>query len=174
MQLTHLVPIQEYLTTDYEPDCDYVDGVVEERNLGERQHSELQGHIYVYFFSRAKRLRVYPYLEWRIQISPTRYRVADICLVAGSRPKEPILSRPPFLVIEILSPEDRLSRIQKRIDDYLGFGVAYVWLIDPDSRRAWVYAADGISEAKDGILRTENPALELPLPAIFQAIDEVE
>ena len=32
---TH-VSVEEYLKTVYEPDCEYVDGVVEERNLGER------------------------------------------------------------------------------------------------------------------------------------------
>jgi hypothetical protein len=29
-----LVSVDEYLSTSYDPDCDYVDGVVEERNVG--------------------------------------------------------------------------------------------------------------------------------------------
>jgi len=37
-----LVSVEEYLNTSYSPDCDYVDGEVLERNLGEREHSELQ------------------------------------------------------------------------------------------------------------------------------------
>jgi hypothetical protein len=36
------VSIGEYLTGDYEPDCDYVDGVLEERNLGESNHAGFQ------------------------------------------------------------------------------------------------------------------------------------
>ena len=33
----------------YRPDCDYVDGRVVERNLGERDHSKLQAAIAAYF-----------------------------------------------------------------------------------------------------------------------------
>ena len=36
-----LISIEEYLSHTYEPDCDYVDGHLEERNLGERDHSRL-------------------------------------------------------------------------------------------------------------------------------------
>ena len=37
--------IQEYLHTSYDPDCDYVDGVIEERNLGEISHAARQAQI---------------------------------------------------------------------------------------------------------------------------------
>ncbi len=40
-----LISVEEYLKTSYSPDCDYVDGVVEERNLGERDHSWIQAQI---------------------------------------------------------------------------------------------------------------------------------
>ena len=33
--------MEEYLATSYRPDCDYVDGEIEERNLGEKEHSIL-------------------------------------------------------------------------------------------------------------------------------------
>jgi hypothetical protein len=33
MQAT-LVPVEEYLSTNYDPDCEYVDGQIVERNLG--------------------------------------------------------------------------------------------------------------------------------------------
>jgi len=65
--------------------------------------------------------------------------------------------------IEILSKDDRMSEMQDRIDDYLAMGVAYVWLFD-------VYVATpatGLHELKGEVLRTENPALELPLAEVF-------
>jgi len=64
-----------------------------------------------------------------------------------------------------------MSQMQERIDDYLTFGVPYVWVIDPATPRAWSYTINGAVEFKDGILRTENPALELPLPEIFHALE---
>jgi Uma2 family endonuclease len=91
--------------------------------------------------------------------------------VAGPRPTEQILTHPPLIAIEILSKDDRMGQMQERIDDYLKFGVRYVWIINPGTQRAWVYTKEGGHEAKDGILRTENPAIELPLPEIFQALE---
>ena len=64
-----------------------------------------------------------------------------------------------------------MSRMQQRIDDYLAFGVRYVWVIDPSSRRAWVHTAEGVREAKDRILRAENPDITLPLAEIFAEME---
>ena len=166
-----LVSVDEYLHTSYDPDCDYVDGEILERNVGERDHSELQGEIYAYIRSLRQRLNVHPFIEQRLQVSPTRFRVPDVCIVAGSKPTEQIFTKPPLIAVEILSKDDRVSQMQERIDDYLKFGVRYVWVIDPRTRRAWVYTSQGAVEAKDGILRTENPSIELPLPEIFHALE---
>jgi len=54
-------------------------------------------------------------------------------------------------------------RFQAKIDDCFKFGVPYVWVIDPETRRAWSYTKSGGTEILDGILRTENPSLEIPL-----------
>ena len=51
-----------------------------------------------------------------------------------------------------------MRQMQERINDYLAFGVRYVWLIHPETRRAFVYTADGVREVKDGMLCTEDPA----------------
>jgi Uma2 family endonuclease len=166
-----LVSVEEYLRTSYRPDCDYVDGEIVERNLGETDHSDCQGRIYAYFLNRSKQLRVYPLVEQRVQVSSARFRVPDVSIVLGPRPSEQILTSPPLIAIEILSKDDRVSEMQKRIDDYLKFGIRYIWLIDPRTHRAWIHTKDGAHESKDGILRTEDPAVELPLPEIFHALE---
>jgi hypothetical protein len=43
-----LISVQEYLGTSYRPDCDYVDGEVLERNLGEFEHASAQREIIIY------------------------------------------------------------------------------------------------------------------------------
>jgi Uma2 family endonuclease len=88
-------------------------------------------------------------------------------VVAGPRPQEQIFTRPPFLCIEILSKDDRMSEMQERINDYLAFGVKYVWVIDPRTRRAYVHTADGSREVRDGYLRTENPEIAVPIAELF-------
>jgi Uma2 family endonuclease len=53
--------------------------------------------------------------------------------------------------------------MQERIDDYLSFGVRYVWLIHPRTRRVFVYTSEQVLEVKDGVLRTDGPDIYVPL-----------
>lgn len=166
-----LISVEEYLSTSYDPDCDYVDGVVEERNLGEYDHSSLQTAISSYFYNRRAQWNISVVVEQRVQVKPSRFRIPDVCVVLG-KTREQIFRTPPFLCIEVLSPEDRMSRLEARIDDYLTMGVAYVWLFDPQIKRAYTATAiDGLREFKGTVLRTENPALELPLEEVFALED---
>jgi Uma2 family endonuclease len=109
--------------------------------------------------------------EQRVQVKATRFRVPDLCILLGPGPFDPIIRHPPFVCIEILSKDDTIDSMQDRIDDYLAFGVRYVWLLNPRSRRAFVYTADGSREAKDGILRTENPEIVVPLAEVFPPVE---
>jgi Uma2 family endonuclease len=61
--------------------------------------------------------------------------------------------------------------MQSRIDDYLKFGVPHIWLLDPGSRRAWVYTREGSREVTDGVLHATNPDVTLPLAEVFGEID---
>jgi Uma2 family endonuclease len=165
------VSIEEYLHTSYEPDCDYVDGEIVERNVGEFKHSLLQGILTGYFrqLSRQLPLRVAP--ELRMRVSPTRFRIPDVCVVLRSQRGEPVLTRPPFLCIEVLSPEDRMSRTMQRVKEYLDFGVKYVWVIEPENRMAFEYTAEAGREVRDQ-LTTQNPDIAIPLAELFAELDE--
>jgi len=161
------ISIEEYLKTVYRPDCDYVDGIVEERNLGENDHADLQTGISSYFRVRRQVLGVYVVVEQRVQVSPTRFRIPDVCLVVGGRPQEKIFRTPPFGCIEILSPEDRLSRVRERVNDYFAFGVKYVWMFDPEARKAFQWTRDGMHEVQE--LRTVDPEIVIPVAELFEA-----
>jgi Uma2 family endonuclease len=102
-----------------------------------------------------------------MRVSPTRYRIPDVCATLGD-PGEEVFTKPPFLCIEILSPEDRMSRLEIRIQDYLTMGVPYVWVLDPSTKQAYVAtSADGLREIKGGVLRTSDPKLEMPLAGLW-------
>ncbi len=165
-----LVSVEEYFNTSYRPDCDYVDGRVVERNWGDLDHSDLQTELALYFRARRKRWGVHAFVAQRVQVSSTRFRIPDVCVMLGPKPTEPIFRTPPFLVIEILSPEDRMPRILERIDDYLRFGVSYVWVIDPSTKDGWVHTSAGVEPAVDGILRIRSPKLDMSLHEIFAAL----
>jgi Uma2 family endonuclease len=167
-----LVSEQEYLHSAYEPDCDYVQGILLERNVGERPHSILQRELIVYFANRRKEWRLIPFPEQRIRVGPGRYRIPDIAIYKDPAPREAVFTTPPFIAIEILSSEDRMSRIRQKISEYLQFGVRYVWVVDPATQKADVYTAGHFYEAADLVLRTSDPQIEVPLAELFKALSE--
>ncbi len=129
---TAYVPVEVYLKSSYEPDADYVDGVVEERPVGENDHSAWQGAICAWFQQQAKegQIRVRP--ELRVQVSARNYRVPDVVLLDRSRPQEPIATYPPVAIFEVLSPEDTLRKVMVRCGDYERMGVQTILVIDPE------------------------------------------
>lgn len=82
-------------------------------------------------------------VEIRVQVRPNRFRVPDVVIVRGGRPAGRIITAPPEVAVEVLLPEDRAAEVQDKIDDYLRFGVAAVWLIDPERQHAWVHTLEG-------------------------------
>ncbi|MDP9053111.1 MAG: Uma2 family endonuclease [Acidobacteriota bacterium] len=163
MSAATAVTLSEYLNTSYRPDCDYLEGELLERNVGEWDHARLQMLLSGFFLGREKDLGILVVPEQRVQVKAQRFRVPDITVLAGPRPAGGIITEPPLLCIEILSPSDRIVEMQDRIHDYLDFGVRYVWLIDPRTRLTYVHTPDGVQEVKDGVLTTKDPDIRLVL-----------
>ena len=170
MKTRTLIPVEEYLSTVYRPDCDYVEGEVLERNLGERDHSYIQVALAAYFFARRKALNIEVFTEQRVQVLPNRFRIPDLCVVLGGT-KEKIFTIPPFLCVEILSPEDRMVRMLPKIQEYLSIGVEWIWIVDPYEQSALLYSRQNPAGAVCDLLRTENPSIEIPLTAAFNLDD---
>ncbi len=159
---TTLVSVEEYLGTSYpDGDCEYVDSEIVERNVGEIDHADLQSRLVVYLLTHYPQF--WAAVAVRMHVAPARIRVPDAVLVAGPRPAGNVVTAPPHLVVEVLSPDDRAAAVQEKIDDYLAFGIPYVWVVNPRTGRGHVHTTEAAREAKDGILRTTDPAIELPL-----------
>ncbi len=167
MSTATLVPVAEYLGTTYHPDCDYVDGVLEERKVGQKGHSKLQAEIASWFLQRRKQFKISVMTEQRIRIAPSRYRVPDLVIVNWPEPEESVFTTAPHICIEVLSPDDTLPRLQDRLDDYLEMGVPNVWVLDPGTRRGWRATRAGLLEALDGVMRTEDGSVEMPIRELF-------
>ena len=166
------IPVSEYLSTAYSPDCDYVDGEVHERNMGEQDHSDLQMQFAYLLRSSdsANRLRVNP--ELRVQVSPNRFRVPDVCVRLRTAPSEQIVRAAPLLCIEVLSPEDRQTCMLQNIRDYLDMGVREVWVADPASRTVTVYSGTSSVEHADGELAVPETPVTIVLAELFRVLDE--
>lgn len=137
------VPVEEYLTTSYSPDRDYVDGEVRERNVGEYPHSKVLRCLLAFFERLVRDHRLYPAPELRVKVAPSRYRVADLAVFAGEEPSENVPSQPPLMAVEILSRDDRWVDVLEKLEDYRRWGVRHIWLADPWLRRLLVYTGEG-------------------------------
>lgn len=161
------ISIEQYLSTVYEPDCDFVEGTLEERNAGLRTHARMQAEVGSFLLTHYGADGFEVFIALRIRVTASMYRIPDLCLTVGD-PGEEVLTKAPLLCIEILSPEDRMSRIETRINDYLAMGVPYVWVIDPYTRQAFTAtSAEELREVKSGVLRTADPVIELPLSGMW-------
>ena len=133
--------------------------------MGEHDHAALQAGLILWFGQHQEEWNIEVLPEQRIQISPTRFRVPDICLVSLDQPVEQILTKPPLACIEILSPEDTLRRMQDRIDDYRKFGVTSIWILDPATQRGYDCQSSGWLEATE--FAVPNTPIRLVLSQIF-------
>ncbi len=163
-----LVSVNEYLRNAYHPDRDYIDGELLERNMGETPHGKLQMLLGWYFLNHSDTWRVTPSSEQRVQISPTRYRIPDACLIANDAPDALILRNPPVLCVEILSRGDSMTEILARVFDYAAIGVPAIWVIDPWLRRAFSATPDGTLLHEPDTLTVPNTPIEIPVPDLFR------
>jgi len=155
---TALVPSiiseEEYLHTSYRPDCDFVDGLVLERNLGQFDHSLLQTFLASLFWINRKKWGVLGLVEQRLRFRRGKYRIPDILAVPLDYDRsQKVVSIAPLLCIEILSPEDRMPRILERCADYHALGVPETWIFDPETRQAFISKDLAVAQVTADFLR---------------------
>jgi Uma2 family endonuclease len=163
--------MEEYLATSYRPDCEYVDGEIEERNVGEKEHSVLQQALIFLFRTNRTDWNIEVFPELRVQIGPMRFRVPDVSIVPSGEKWERVLCKPALLFIEILSPEDTLRKMRERVDDYLNFGTEHVWIIDPGLRKAYICSKKGFQEPDSGVLAVPGTPIRVTLSELFAELD---
>jgi Uma2 family endonuclease len=169
--LEELWTVREYLRTSWSPDREFVDGRIEERNLGEKEHSLIQRYLtFLFMLHRAEwGAEVFP--ELRTQTRATRFRVPDVLVVRASEKFERYVTQPPLIAIEILSPEDTLRAIQEKAAEYRQFGVEHIWIIDPEPRIAYRYADGGLEEVHSGELTVPGTPIRVALSELFAELD---
>lgn len=138
------------------------------------QGSRAQARITVWFGTRQESLQLEPLTELRLRVAAGRVRIPDVPVSAVPVPEEEIFTSPPYLCVEVMSPDDTMAGMQDRVDDYLHLGVPNVWVIDPWKHRGWRVTAE-----TDGIMRTgefariENYIVRNPVRAGLAARPEL-
>ena len=73
--------LEEYLSSVFRPDCDFVDGRSEDRNIGEFDHSCMVMGLIKQLADEGEPWRVLALPSLRMRVAPTRVRVADLCVM---------------------------------------------------------------------------------------------
>ena len=174
MATAAIIPLSEYLSSSYEVDCDYVDGELLERNMGEWQHGLLQGLLARIFGNHRRDWSVNMATEQRVQVRPDRYRIPDVCVVRAEDQVHRIVTSAPLICIEVLSPEDRWQRVLERVRDFQAMGVENVWILDPSTHDAWVALADGSQQHVCDALTVPGTPIRLNLGEIWGELDDMQ
>jgi len=164
MAVADLASAEQYLRTSFEHDAEFVEGRIIERPVPTWEHACIQGFLVRELWAVGRRHGLFTVPEQRVHVRPDRFRVPDVCVVAD-RPDgafgRRIVTQPPYLCVEILSPEDTAVETLDKVREYLHFGVKWVWVIDPVSRSGQVHGNNGVASVEDGIFSTDLFSVDL-------------
>jgi Uma2 family endonuclease len=132
-----LVSVEEYLSTNYKPNCEYVDGVLHPKPMGTRKHGKLQIWLGQLINERFPDFEAGS--EVTVQIRTGKYLIPDLIVQRCDFIQDPYPTVPVHLCIEILSPGDRMSEVCAKCEEYHAWGVESTWMLDPEEQRAWEY-----------------------------------
>ena len=166
-----LMTVEQYLQSDWSPDVDFVDGNLQDRNVGEKDHGRVQLSVALWFAAREQQLHLEPVTEARLLIAANRARVCDVAVFPMDTPDEQVATTPPLICIEIMSPRDCLSRSINVLEDYRTMGVAHIWLIDPQERLTYTFGPNGLQQQEDRIYRIPGTASAVDVNVLFEDLD---
>jgi Uma2 family endonuclease len=81
---------------------------------------------------------------FKLEGDPDTLRAPDIHFISKARIEKVGITPkfadfPPDLAIEVLSPSDTVSEMQRKVEEYLGSGVRLIWVVEPGTKTVTVY-----------------------------------
>src|SRR5690349_13284712 len=131
---TTLVTLDQYLNSSYEPDMEFVDGVLVGRNVGTQSHGLLQGIVVSFLrqFRVSHRIKVFPETRLLVDSASGRHRIPDVMAVDTPLRRGKVVIDVPAIVVEIKSPDDMFDDIVGRCLDYEHLGIPTILVMDPN------------------------------------------
>ncbi|MGE3803196.1 MAG: Uma2 family endonuclease [Gemmataceae bacterium] len=162
--------------------CELVDGVLVEKGMGYRG-SCLAGVIFALLdqYVNSRNLGLVSCESGMMRLMPGLVRIPDVAYASwervpgGHMPTEPIPDLVPDLAVEVLSESNREKEMNRKCTEYFDAGVNLVWLIDPKTRTAEVYAGPDQWTALNEDQSLDGgkvlPGFQLPLATLFAVLD---
>ncbi len=133
------VSVQEYLESDYEPECELVGGALFQKPMGTLEHMDMERWLERLLERYEQRGLGRTVRELSIRHGDD-IRVPDLVFVRpDARFEGGIMMDPPLLCVEILSPSQRPSVLFAKCETYHAWGVPYCWVVDPIGKLVWEY-----------------------------------
>ena len=172
MATTTLISIDEYLgNTSFNPDVEYLDGELKERAMVFSAHGLILSLLSGWFYSHEEEWNVRAGVEVRTRVASTRVRLPDVVIDRACQ-WPPVLTAPPLVVIEILSPNDSYTATQKLAADYQLMGVPNIWLIDPETKTGRVCEGPVWKEVRR--FEVEGRGIYLDLDWLFSRLERYD
>jgi Uma2 family endonuclease len=169
MDVATLITVEEYLETSYSPDREYRDGILVERNLGERAHATLQTLLTIYVGVRRRQWNIHLHTELRVKVREKWYPIPDLCIYSMPYFEERYPEKPPLLWIEILSHDDRMVEVWAKAKELVENRVPYVWIVDPNTLWSQLCTQNGVESVPGNTLRIPNTPIVIPLAEVMEA-----
>ena len=172
------VSLDEYLRTAYEPDRDFVDGVLCERHVGTQRHSILQAILTIFFgqYRKSRRICVFPEARLLVNAATSRHRVPDVMVLEVPYTKGKVVVDVPAIVVEIKSPDDTFDDLVDRCFDYQTLGVLNIIVMDPDNQRAWLFRQGTLQLLSGETIRLnlfrDESGIDFPFAQMFAELDD--
>ena len=170
MATSTYLSIIEYLNTTYDPDLEYVDGQLVERNVGKWEHARLQALLTIWFGMHEEEWSIQTATDIRTRVAWTKVRLPDVLLV-GLEPQPAVVEAAPVLCVEILSDGDTYAETQRKCEEYIRMGSKATWIINPMNRTARYW--DGLGWPEAARLEVPGTPIYVELAYLWKRLDAV-
>ena len=133
----------QYLRSDFEPEHEFIDGVLVSKGLPGVLHSRLQALLTFFLGSQEKQLGFEVYPELRIRIRARVYRVPDLAVFVEP-PNGEVPTNAPHITFEILSETETMEELSAKVKDHHRMGVQMVVVANPHRKEVFVAGSDGL------------------------------
>ena len=145
--------------------------IQEDRPMPSRNHARVANNLSVALAEFRQRFETYQQLSLNLADWPS---IPDLCsypagtLATEWTDDEDVVTTPPALIIEILSPKQNLQPLVDKVRQYLSHGVKSCWVIIPTSEMVMVFPASGGSRRFiEGDVEDLVLDLKVPVRKIF-------
>ncbi|HXE56081.1 MAG TPA: Uma2 family endonuclease [Tepidisphaeraceae bacterium] len=177
------VPSHELARLESEAGVELVNGQIVEKPVS-IDSSEIEAIIIHLLLTEARKdgsARVFPSsMGYRcFADDPEKFRKPDVSLVRSERlraidPGTGFIPIPPDLAVEVLSPNDLIFDVDRKLEDYLRSGFKLVWIVHPNTRTVSIYRADGsvtvLHDSDEITGETALPTFRSPVSEFFVSL----